>query len=358
MKQPLVSFIIVSYNQEAFIREAVEGAFSQDYSPLEIIISDDCSSDRTFDIVREMAAAYRGPHKLIINRNEQNIGVGGNNSRAMGLCHGELFVMAAGDDISLPQRTSKIFQAWNDSGRKATTIYSEVSMIDENGQSRNQLIKLNPTDSTARFLHQQTTALDYVRRRRPVICGCAEAISAKLYSLFGPLPDKICYEDAALSFRTALLGGFFTFITDPLVLYRWHGANTTFGLHEAQPKTQESFREMQKKKKIELDRYVDLYECFASDADRAAESGLISPALYLELKKRIRKEGRRFKLKSDLLTQSWLDRLGSFAGLYYNSIRPREMLENVPYLLPRELYCAAAVAKFKISSKAKATHHS
>jgi glycosyltransferase involved in cell wall biosynthesis len=40
----------------------VEGAFSQTYSPLEIILSDDCSSDRTFEIMEEMAREYQGPH--------------------------------------------------------------------------------------------------------------------------------------------------------------------------------------------------------------------------------------------------------------------------------------------------------
>ena len=62
MRQPLVSFTILCYNQEAFIREAVEGAFSQTYSPLEIIISDDCSKDQTYEIVKQMADAYRKGH--------------------------------------------------------------------------------------------------------------------------------------------------------------------------------------------------------------------------------------------------------------------------------------------------------
>ena len=56
--KPLLTFALAALNQERFIREAVEAAFAQTYSPLEIILSDDCSDDRTFDIIREMAAAY------------------------------------------------------------------------------------------------------------------------------------------------------------------------------------------------------------------------------------------------------------------------------------------------------------
>ena len=43
--RPLVTFALFAYNQEKYIREAVEGAFAQTYAPLEIILSDDCSTD-------------------------------------------------------------------------------------------------------------------------------------------------------------------------------------------------------------------------------------------------------------------------------------------------------------------------
>ena len=58
---PLISFVLLAYKQEKYIREAVEGAFAQTYSPLEIILSDDASPDGTFEIIQEMAAAYQGP---------------------------------------------------------------------------------------------------------------------------------------------------------------------------------------------------------------------------------------------------------------------------------------------------------
>ena len=67
--RPLISFCLFAYNQERFIRKAVEGALSQNYSPLEIVLSDDCSTDSTFEIIKEMAACYHGSHSIILNRN-------------------------------------------------------------------------------------------------------------------------------------------------------------------------------------------------------------------------------------------------------------------------------------------------
>jgi len=109
MSRPLLTFLVAAYNQEQYIREAVEGAFRQTYSPLEIIISDDCSTDRTFAIASEMAAAYRGPHKILLNRNPTNLGISAHANRIMELTHGELVVASAGDDVSLPERTEVIY---------------------------------------------------------------------------------------------------------------------------------------------------------------------------------------------------------------------------------------------------------
>lgn len=73
--RPLVTFALFAYNQEKYIREAISGAFSQTYSPLEIIMSDDNSLDSTYEIMREEARAYQGPHKIILNRNSSNLGI-------------------------------------------------------------------------------------------------------------------------------------------------------------------------------------------------------------------------------------------------------------------------------------------
>src|SRR5580698_5008907 len=129
--RPLLTFAVCSYNQERFIREAVEAALAQTYSPLEIILSDDCSTDRTFEIMRELAAAYRGPHQVVLNRNPVNFGLGRHLNRMMELVHGEFFVAAAGDDVSLPARTEMVYQAWERSGRKARMIQCGTIDIDD-----------------------------------------------------------------------------------------------------------------------------------------------------------------------------------------------------------------------------------
>ena len=51
---PLVSFGIITYNQEQFILDTLKGAVSQEYDNMEIIVSDDNSTDKTFEIVEKL----------------------------------------------------------------------------------------------------------------------------------------------------------------------------------------------------------------------------------------------------------------------------------------------------------------
>src|SRR3954464_9261148 len=112
MQKPLLTFFVAAFNQEAFVRHAVESALAQTYSPLEVILSDDCSSDRTFEIMQKIAAEYHGPHQVIMNRNPVRQSLGGHLNRIVAIARGELIVGAAGDDISLLDRTVAIYEAW------------------------------------------------------------------------------------------------------------------------------------------------------------------------------------------------------------------------------------------------------
>jgi glycosyltransferase involved in cell wall biosynthesis len=219
MSKPLISFIVCAYNQERFIREAVEGAFAQTYTPLEIILSDDCSPDRTFEIMREMAAAYRGPHRLVLNRNKKNLGIGGHVNRIIELSNGEILVPAAGDDISFKERTERIFQFWMESNRSAFSIYSNIMEIDSSGAHGDLWNPgVPPTHAT--------TLQVAVERGVFWLWGCSHAFHRKVFDVFGPMEPGVIYEDDVIPFRSLLLGTI-KYIPEPLIYYRRHEDNTS-----------------------------------------------------------------------------------------------------------------------------------
>ncbi len=105
-QRPLATFTVFAYNQEAYVAEAVRGALAQTYRPLQVILSDDASTDRTFEVMVEEAQACPADIQLVLNRNESNAGIANHINKVIGMCDGEYVVLSAGDDVSLPQRTA------------------------------------------------------------------------------------------------------------------------------------------------------------------------------------------------------------------------------------------------------------
>lgn len=213
-EHPLISFVLCAYNQERFIREAVEGAFSQTYSPLEIILSDDCSQDRTFKIMEDMAAAYKGPHTILLNRNERNLGIGGHVNRIMELSHGEIIVGAAGDDISLPERTARTYEQWIHSNKLATSIYFNIEYIDENGNNVKQTKSIDP-------INWDDELITHLRRSCIGIYGASHSWHRRLFEIFGSLNSNVIIEDICIAFRS-LLAGKIVYCDNVMVKYRVH----------------------------------------------------------------------------------------------------------------------------------------
>ncbi|BBE50255.1 Putative glycosyltransferase EpsE [Ferriphaselus amnicola] len=205
-EKPLVTFGLIAYQQEKFIREAIVGAFAQTYSPLQIILSDDGSPDKTFKIMQEMASQYQGPHQIVLNCNKPNLGIGGHINQVMSLASGEFVVIAAGDDISQAERTDVLVRKWMEMGRGALSIHTTVRQIDESGRD---LGIRKPALKSDGFLPEG-------------IIGASHGWSTKLFELFGKLEPELMIEDQAIGFRALISDGLY-FIDQPLVEYRIGG---------------------------------------------------------------------------------------------------------------------------------------
>jgi len=219
----LVSYILFAYNQERYIREAVESAFAQFYSPLEIILSDDCSSDNTFLIMKQMSELYSGPHKVILNKNPANFGIGKHISTLMPLCSGELIVIAAGDDISVPERTQTIYEHWINND-KPSALCSDFLCMDSKGNILTGTSFNFQNSLQANHLDRDECLRLFITEKRFSLFGCTEAWSRKLFEYFGPLRSGVVAEDAAIAFRAWLVDRII-FISDKLVHYRLHDDN-------------------------------------------------------------------------------------------------------------------------------------
>lgn len=221
--RPLVTFALFAYNQEKFIREAVEGAFAQTYQPLEIILSDDCSSDRTFEIMQEMAAAYDGPHEVRVRKNIVNTGTLAHIQNVTASTSGKLIVLAAGDDISRQNRVERLYASWKCHGSWA--VYSDFAEIDHNGlitadHKRNDFIS-SPSYRLKSYMRGNV-------KENSIVHGATSAYDRSVFEyLILPEDSYILSEDGALSLLLHILEKDVSRVCEPLVEYRKHDGSLT-----------------------------------------------------------------------------------------------------------------------------------
>lgn len=212
---PKVSFLLLSYNQQETAAEAAAHALAQDYPNLEIIISDDCSPDRTFERLSKVCGAYRGTHAVKLIQTAENAGLLGNLIHALHFSTGELAVIAAADDLSSPTRASELAKAWLDAGRPpSAVVYSDVRPIDRQGLALDDWPErvVRPPFTLERLAEGATGPL-----------GATCAITPNLIREPQPIDPGVRHEDRVFPFRALLLGGPILFVDKPLVDYRVEG---------------------------------------------------------------------------------------------------------------------------------------
>lgn len=212
-ERPLVSMLLIGYRQEATIAEAIAGALAQTYSPLEVLVSDDASDDGTWAAMQAAVAGYTGPHRVVLNRNPRNLGIGAHLSLLAARAQGELLFVAAGDDVSLPERCTHCVAAWFAANRRPDLIACPLIDIDAAGQPQGLL---RPSQ-----LADWRSAADWVRQP-PHVIGAGQAWTRRLVERFGPLPKGTVAEDLVMVFRAIVAGGAVT-LDEPLVRYRRGG---------------------------------------------------------------------------------------------------------------------------------------
>lgn len=219
MNAPLVTIFLFAYNQEKYIESACLSVLEQDYPSLEVILSDDCSSDATFSIMEKVFSDYKGPHRVRLNRNPQNIGLIAHVNLSARLASGELIVAAAGDDISLSNRVSEIVSCYLSMNKKVSSIHSAAYEMSESGVCSS--IIRPPIKSLF-------ASPERIVDQLAVIIGATHAWVPGVFGVFGEIECLGAFEDLVISFRSELLDGL-CYIDKPLVKYRVGAGGLTSG---------------------------------------------------------------------------------------------------------------------------------
>lgn len=144
MSTPLVSILMPCYNAEKHLEEAMTSILAQTYKHIEVIAINDCSSDRTSEILHRMAL---DDSRIKVYDNPENLKLIRTLNKGVSLCKGEYIARMDADDIALPQRIQKevsfleehrdydivssLFLAFNDNSPNKKTLHHNPLMYEE-----------------------------------------------------------------------------------------------------------------------------------------------------------------------------------------------------------------------------------
>src|SRR2546429_3662906 len=217
MIPPRVSVIITSYNQQEYLREAIESAIDQTVAAFEIIVADDHSTkDGSIETIREYAARYPGLVRGLFQ--EENVGIPKNRNSALRMVKGDHVAILDGDDRLLPKFIERHGAALTADAR-AHVSYSNRYDINHLGERR-------PHD---RDPQPSGDVLAYIARGRK---GILRSMVAKydLVKAAGFLDENhYHYDGFILTLRLAKLTPF-VYLPDPLMEKRDHAGGTSKGI--------------------------------------------------------------------------------------------------------------------------------
>jgi len=298
IEKPLVSIALCTYNGERFLRKQLDSLLVQDYVNIEIIAVDDCSSDRTWNILRYYA---RRDKRLKIHQNAQNLGYSGNFEKAIKLCTGDFISLADQDDIWEKNKIRILMKSIKD----CVMVYHDSNFIDENDK------RIGPVNMSSRHrMYDGESCLPLILTN--CVSGHATLFKRELVKYIFPFARNY-YHDWWISYVAFNIGKV-KFINRVLVHYRQHedSITDTLGLrgsivYPKQPKSPE---------KLKID---STWLSYCSNFKYNKESDLIKRACILltDLK-----EGKnRF--------MSLLFIVKHFDLLFYINDRPRRFLSKL-----------------------------
>ena len=209
----LVTVVVTSYNGGKYLAEQLDSIIGQTYRNLEIIVSDDASSDNTPQIV---AAYVEKDPRIIYIRHEKNIGLHANLEHALLQAKGIYITISDQDDIWQLDKIEKLLSVIDDK----ILAFSDSALIDSAGAPLNvtvlQSIKLKDWDNCTCLLN-----LLY----KNVASGHAMLFHRCLLAVALHFSEEPIF-DHRLALCAAICGGM-VFYREPLVNHRIHGANHT-----------------------------------------------------------------------------------------------------------------------------------
>lgn len=138
---PLVSIVVVSYNQGKYIRENLDSLKAQTYPNIELIVADDASQDNSVEVFNEWLTENNYPAQT--NYHTKNTGLATTLNECVEMVTGKYIKLIAADDFLHPKSIERCVQKLEDLGEEYGMVHTNVHCIDDASKIIEDRIDLN-----------------------------------------------------------------------------------------------------------------------------------------------------------------------------------------------------------------------
>lgn len=201
--QPLISVVMPAYNAEKTIEQSIQSVIIQTYKNWELIVIDDCSIDRTWDILCTIAKLNK---RIFPFKNSINSGVSVTRNSGVSRAKGEWIAFLDSDDVWASDKLEKQVDIINNK-TDAALIFTGSAFINTVGESANYILHVPETISYQSLLKQN-------------LISCSSVLVKKELMIQYPMQHDGMHEDYAVWLQILRDKRFAYGINEPLLIYR------------------------------------------------------------------------------------------------------------------------------------------
>ena len=216
MADPLVSVVVISYNQAPYIIQNLDSLKSQTYTNWELIVADDASPDHSVEVFKNWLHENNISAKEIFHT--KNTGLATVLNEAVELCSGEYVKFIAADDYMHPECLEKSVRCLEEKGPEYGMVCTDTFCVDENGNPKPDIINNSVLQNiSAPEFRELLVTGNY-------IAALTVLIRTKIIKETGKYDSKFIVEDY---YRWLKINEkyFIAYIPEKLSYYRLHAEN-------------------------------------------------------------------------------------------------------------------------------------
>ena len=206
-----ISIALCTYNGSKYLAEQLESLKNQTVKADEVIVCDDCSTDKTLEILKK----YKDILNIKIFINEISLGVTKNFEKAISLCSGDIIFLCDQDDTWESAKIEKMISVFSD--EKIGLVFCDGNLIDEKSKIINKFSLWSGFGINKN--HKQNFSV-YILFNKNIFTGMAMAFRSNLKECILPI-SKNTFHDEWIGFICSYKSKVF-FLEEKLVNYRIH----------------------------------------------------------------------------------------------------------------------------------------